>query len=153
MFRTNNWSSSSGFLYSSLHNFTTHIENSLVTDTIPMKNVKWTRYRPGVAQRVGRGIALLFHDWDTRRWWVVSSTLRPHFTPGKDSVPILQEAGWPGRTENLVPTGIRSPDRPVSRYTDWATRPTTRYEWFAKKYCYRISGLRVTGKDWNSQIF
>jgi len=25
---------------------------------------------------------------------VVSSTPRPHFTPGKDSVPILQEAGW-----------------------------------------------------------
>jgi len=55
--------------------------------------VKWSRYRPGVAQRVGRGIALLFHDRDTRRGWVVSSTLRPHFTPGKDPVPILQEAG------------------------------------------------------------
>ena len=25
------------------------------------------RYRPGVAQRVGRGIALLFHDSGTRR--------------------------------------------------------------------------------------
>jgi len=25
---------------------------------------------------------------------VVSSKPRPHFTPGKDSVPILQEAGW-----------------------------------------------------------
>jgi len=33
----------------------------------------------GVAQRVGRGIALLFHGRDTRR---------------KDPVPILQEAGW-----------------------------------------------------------
>jgi len=44
-----------------------------------------------VAQRVGRGIALLFHDRGTRR---VSSTHRPHFTPGIDSVPILQEAGW-----------------------------------------------------------
>jgi len=53
-----------------------------------------TRYRPGVAQRVGRGIALLFHDRDTRRGWVVSSKPRPHFTPGKDPVPILQEAGW-----------------------------------------------------------
>ena len=30
----------------------------------------------------------------TRRGWVVSSTPRPHFTPGKDPVPILQEAGW-----------------------------------------------------------
>ena len=73
-------------------------------------SVKWSRYRPGVAQRVGRGKALLFHDRGTRRGWVVSSTLRPHFTPGKDPVPILQEAGWapgPVWTENLVPTGIR----------------------------------------------
>ena len=91
--------------------------------------VKWSRYRPGVAQRVGRGIALLFHDRDTRRGWVVSSTPRPHFTPGKDPVPILQEAGWEmgrsGRAENLVPTGIRSQTvQPVvSRYTDWASRP------------------------------
>jgi len=29
--------------------------------------VKCSRYRPGVAQRVGRGIALLFHDRGTRR--------------------------------------------------------------------------------------
>jgi len=56
--------------------------------------VKWSRYRSGVAQRVGRGIALLFHNRGTRRGWVVSSTPRPHFTPGKDAVPILQEAGW-----------------------------------------------------------
>ena len=92
--------------------------------------VKWYRYRPGVAQRVGRGIALLFHDRSTRRGWVVSSTLRPHCTPGKDPVPILQEAGWAqgrsGRAENLVPTGIRSwtVQPVVSRYTDWATPPT-----------------------------
>jgi len=33
---------------------------------------------------------------------MVSSTPRPHFTPGKEPVPILQEAGWaPG----LVWTG------------------------------------------------
>ena len=45
-----------------------------------------------MAQRVGRGIALLFHDRDTRRGCVVSNTPRPHFTPGKDPVPIVQEA-------------------------------------------------------------
>ena len=93
------------------------------------KKVKWPRYRPGVTQTVGRGIALLFHDCGTRRGWMVSSTLRPHFTPGKDLVPIVQQAGWaPGpvwRAENLVPTGIRSQTfQPVvSRYTDWATGP------------------------------
>jgi hypothetical protein len=51
------------------------------------KKVKanWSRYRPSVAQRVGRGIALLFHDRGTRRRWVVSSTPGPqfiHFTGG-----------------------------------------------------------------------
>jgi len=56
--------------------------------------VKWSHYRPGEAQRVGRGKALLFHDHGTRRGWVVSSTHWPHFTPGKDLVPILQEVGW-----------------------------------------------------------
>ena len=40
------------------------------------------------------------------------------FTPGNDWVPILEEARWapePVRTgvENLVRTGIRSPDRPA----------------------------------------
>ena len=47
-----------------------------------------------MAQRVGRDIALLFHDRGTRRGWMVSGTPRPHFTPGKDPVPIVQEAGW-----------------------------------------------------------
>ena len=40
------------------------------------------------------------------------------FTPGKDPVPIVQEAGWaPGSVwigaKNLAPTGIRSPDLPA----------------------------------------
>jgi len=95
-------------------------------------NVKleWSHYRPGVAQRMGRGIALLFHDRGTRRWRVVSSTPWPHFTPGKDPVPILQEAGWtpgpvwtawksrphwdsipnrPGRSSAAVPTELPGP--------------------------------------------
>ena len=48
---------------------------------------------------------------------MASSTAQPHFTPGKDPVPILQEAGWaPGP----VWTGGKSrpqwdsiPDRPA----------------------------------------
>ena len=85
--------------------------------TYSVYKVKWSRYRPGVAQRVGRGIALLFHDRGTRKECVVSSTPRPHFTPGKEPIPILQEAGWaPGP----VWTGGKSrphrdsiPDRPA----------------------------------------
>ena len=49
---------------------------------------------PLQAQRVGRGIALLFHDRGTRSGWVVSSTLRPYLTPRKDPVPSVQEDGW-----------------------------------------------------------
>ena len=70
------------------------------------------------AHRVSRGILLLFLDHGTRRGWVVSSTPRLPFTPGKDPVPIVQEAGWaPGPvwtgTVSLTPTGIPSPDRPA----------------------------------------
>ena len=73
---------------------------------------------PVVAQRVGRGIALLFQDHGTRREWVVSVTPWPLFTLGKDPVSIVQEAGWaPGPVwtcaENLAPTGIWSPHRPA----------------------------------------
>jgi len=70
------------------------------------------------AHRERRGIALLFLDHGTRRGWGVSVTPRPLFTPGKDPVPIVQEAGsapgpvWTG-VENLAPTGIRSRDRPA----------------------------------------
>ena len=79
--------------------------------------VKFSRHRPGVAQSLGRGIALLFHDRGTTRGWVVSSTPWPHFTSGINVVPILQEAGWaPGP----VWTGGKSrphrdsiPDRPA----------------------------------------
>ena len=67
------------------------------------------------AHRGSRGIALTFHDNGTRRGWGVSVTPRPFFTPGKDPVTIVQEAGWaPGPVwtgaENLAPTRIRSPD-------------------------------------------
>ena len=49
----------------------------------------------------------------------VSVAPRPFFTPWKDPVPIVQEAGWaPGPVwtgaENFAPTGIRSPYRSAS---------------------------------------
>ena len=70
-----------------------------------------------MAQRVGRGIALIFHGRGTRMGWVVRSTPRPHFSLRKGPVPILQETGWaPGP----VWTGGKSrphrdsiPDRPA----------------------------------------
>ena len=50
--------------------------------------------------------------------WSTSRSGR--FTPGKDPVPIVQEAGWaPGPiwtgVQNLAPTRIRSPGRPGRR--------------------------------------
>jgi hypothetical protein len=80
-----------------LHNCTythTHTHTHTYMCVYIYIKVKWSRYRPGLVQRVGRGIGLLFHDRGTRRAWVISSTPRPHFIPGKDPVPILQEAGW-----------------------------------------------------------
>ena len=82
-----------------------------------LKEVKWCRYRSGVVQRVGRGIAPLFHDRGTRRGSVVSSMPRPHFTPGKTWYLFYRRLvglqGRSGREEDLVPTGIRSPDHPA----------------------------------------
>jgi hypothetical protein len=71
-----------------------------------------------VAQRVGRGIALLFHDLGTRR--VVSgqqhapAVLYPRERHGTHCT-----GGWVGPraalegAEYLAATGIRSPDRPA----------------------------------------
>jgi len=82
---------------------------------------------------------------------------RPLFTPGDDTVPIVQEAGWaPGPVstglENLVPPGLdpRTVQPVASRYTDWATPPTQHNEDIFKKIIfskiflfYRI-GVHVT---------
>ena len=77
------------------------------------------------ACRGSRVIALPFHDHSTRRGWGVSITHRALFTPGKDPVPIVQEAGWaPGPVwtgaKNLaLPPGFdpRTVQPVVSRYT------------------------------------
>ena len=96
---------------------TSSSSSSSSSSSISSKRVKWSLHGSGVAQRVGRGIALLFHVRDTRRGWGVSSTPRPHFIPGKDPVPILQEAGWApapvwtgGKSR---PHGDSIPDRPA----------------------------------------
>ena len=91
---------------------------------VKMVKVKCSRYRPGVVQRVGKGIALLSHDRGTRRWWVVTCTPRRTLPPGKTRYSLYRRLGGPqgrsGRAENLVHTGIRSRTvQPVvSRYTD-----------------------------------
>jgi hypothetical protein len=63
---------------------------------------------------------------------------RPHFTPGKDPVPIVQEAGWvPGPVwtgaENLAPTGIRSLDLPARSQSLYRLRYSA-HEYQSTKY-------------------
>jgi len=102
--------------YHFLHSTSPYFENAKDFSIIKVK-VGWSRYRAVVAQRVGRGIDILYHNRGTRRGWAVSSTPRLHFTPGKNQVHIVQEAGWaPGP----VWTGGKSrphqdsiPDRPA----------------------------------------
>jgi len=111
----------------------------------------WSRYRLGVVHRVGRGIALFFHDRGIRRRWVVSSKHRPQFTPGKDPVPILQEAGW---ATGPVWTGGKSrphrdstPDRSQLLY--WLSYPAHNYVSLLSILqitYYRMSGLLPENK-------
>ena len=61
--------------------------------------VKWSRYRPGVARKVGRGIALLFHDRGTRRGeWTAArpGPLYPRERPGTHFT-----GGWVGPRASL----------------------------------------------------
>jgi hypothetical protein len=68
---------------------------------------------------------------------------RPHLTPGKDPVPIVQKAGWASGpvwtgAENLARTGIQSPDRPASRQSLYRLSYLTHQKMFVfhKKYTY-----------------
>jgi hypothetical protein len=77
------------------------------------------------AHRGSRVIALPIHEHDTRRWWGASLTPRPFFTPEKDPVPIVQEAGWtlgPVWTgaENLAPPTVQ----PRSQSLYWLSYPS-----------------------------
>ena len=98
-----------------------------------------------MAQRVGRGIALLFLDRGTRKVWLVSCTPRTHLNPGKVTLPILQEAGWApgpvwtGRKSRYNGILSRTVQSVVSRYTDWATRPTQT----VLRNCVFVSNLSV----------
>jgi hypothetical protein len=88
--------------------------------------VKFTVGQAMKAQRGSRGtvLSLLFFNLGTRWGWVVNATPRPLYPRERDPVPIVQDAGWaPGPVwkgaKNLVPIGIRSPDRPACRYTGY----------------------------------
>ena len=83
-----------------------------------------------MAQKVCRGIALLFHDRGTRRGEFSAARSGRTLPPRKKRYPFYRRLGGPqgraGLRENLVPTGIRSQTIPpvVSSYTDGATLTT-----------------------------
>ena len=96
------------------------------------------------AYRRSRGIALPFNDHGTRWGWEISVTPRLLSTPGKDPAPIVQEAGWaPGPVwtvaENLVPTGIRSPDRPAPSQSLYRLRYPART--YVYNYLYNFTSV------------
>ena len=118
-----------GYMYISLYKYITLYYKYSIH--VMCKKVKCTlvqvlRLCTGrTAHRESRGIALPFHDHGTRRGLGVSVTPRPLFTPGKDTIPIVQEARCPqGRSgqvrKNPPPSGIdpRTVQPVVSRYTD-----------------------------------
>jgi hypothetical protein len=76
---------------------------------------------------VSGGVAQLFLNLGIRRVCVVIITPRPPLPPGKDPVPIAQEAGWVPElvwigAENLAPPGFdpRKFQPVASRCTDYA---------------------------------
>jgi len=81
--------------------------------------VQALRLRTGRTTHSGsRGVALLILYHGTRRGEVSDSRLDRSLPPGKTRYPLYRRLGgggpgpvWTG-AENLVPTGIRSPDRP-----------------------------------------
>jgi hypothetical protein len=78
--------------------------------------VKVPRNRPEGPEEEGRGIALLFPDLGARRGWLASTTPRPIYPRERPGTQCT--GGWVGsRTceKNLVPIGIRFPDRPARK--------------------------------------
>jgi len=86
------------------------------------------------ARRESRGIALLFHDHGNRRGWGVSVTPRPLFTPRErpgthcTGGQMGPRAGLDRCGKSRLPSGFdpRIVQPVAIRYTDYATRPTSR---------------------------
>jgi hypothetical protein len=83
---------------------------------------------------------------------------RPHLTPGKDPVPILQLAEWASGpvwtgAEDLVPSlpppgfDPRTVQAVGSRCTDYATRPTPTYVIRYNSWYYFVADTRLVRRE------
>ena len=130
-----------------------------VTEVKTVK-VKWSRYSPGVAQSVGRGTALLFHDRGTRSGWVVSSTPHPQVTPRKDLVPNFSEglvcprAGLDERKISSPPGMI--PDRPArSQIITVGNKNNNESIWplfWSMQFCNIFCNMHVNSFTWRLSL-
>jgi hypothetical protein len=130
-----------------------------------MRGKKFPRYRPRCRLRVGRGIGLPFLDCGIRRGWVVNSTPQPHFTPGKDPVPIVQEAGWaPGpvwTAENLAPPGLLMRGRGENsrkyirqgKYVKWKTKGINNKIGNSRAYKVTCKYIRIFARTFQTEVF
>ena len=111
-----------------------------------------------MAQRVGRGIALLFHDRGTRRCEWSAACPGRNLSPGKTRYPLYRRLDGPqgrtGRAENLVPTGIRSRTvQPVvSRYRlSYLAHIYINYKY--TKHEEKLIFINYTKLQWRTQEF
>jgi hypothetical protein len=70
-----------------------------LTEMSTKVKAKSSRYRPELAYRVGRGIAILFLDLGARRRWVVSTTPRPLYPRERPGTQYT--GGWVGLRAGL----------------------------------------------------
>jgi len=95
----------------------------------------------------------------TRRGWGVSVTPQQLFSPGKDPVPVVQEAEWaPGPVwtvaENLASTGFLSPDRPARSQSLYRlSYPAHRVGHYAFDIVYSRSETLVPFKQFWRNVF
>ena len=86
----------------------------------------------------------------------ITSRPPPLYSQEREPVPIAQEAGWdPGPiwtgADNLAPTGIRSPDRPVE--TLYLALQIRRHDDITRRFLGRpSSGINITTADITSTV-
>jgi hypothetical protein len=89
--------------------------------------------------------------------WVVKVTLRPIYPLERNPGLIFQEGRWPPGpvwtgAENLIITGIRSPDRPVNYFLHIKIHLVSDItSWAGISTCYGLHGLAIDSR-WGARF-